>query len=55
MKNLRYFLSLALLLVPVLAFSSELKRIPASSRITAVTVYPDRALTSRTVSQPQAR
>jgi uncharacterized protein (TIGR02231 family) len=50
MKNLRYFLFLALLLVPVLTFSADLKRIPASSRITAVTVYPDRALTSRSVS-----
>lgn len=50
MKNLRYFLFLILLLAPALAFSADLKRIQASSRITAVTVYPDRALTSRSVS-----
>lgn len=50
MKNLRYFLFLIFLLAPTLAFSADLKRIPASSRITAVTVFPDRALTSRTAS-----
>lgn len=50
MKNLRFILSLTLLLVPVLSFAADLKRIPASSRITAVTVYPDRALTTRSVS-----
>jgi uncharacterized protein (TIGR02231 family) len=50
MKNLRCFLFLTLMLVPVLTFAAELKRIPVSSRITAVTVYPDRALTSRSVS-----
>jgi uncharacterized protein (TIGR02231 family) len=47
MKNLRYYLSLTLLLVPAATFAAELQRLPASSRITAVTVYPDRALTSR--------
>ncbi len=50
MKYPRYFLSLTLLLVPVLTFAADLKRIPASSRITAVTVYPDRALTSRSAA-----
>ncbi len=50
MKNLRYFLFLTLLLAPAITFSADLKRIPASSRISAVTVYPDRALTSRTAS-----
>ena len=50
MKNLRYFLFLILLPAPTLTFSADLKRIPASSRITAVTVFPDRALTSRTAS-----
>lgn len=50
MKNLRYILFLILLLAPTLTFSADLKRIPASSRITAVTVFPDRALTSRTAS-----
>ncbi|GAC1447382.1 MAG: mucoidy inhibitor MuiA [Desulfuromonadaceae bacterium] len=50
MKNLRFILSLTLLAIPVLSFATDLKRIPASSRITAVTVYPDRALTTRSVS-----
>ena len=50
MKNLRFILSLTLLAVPVLSFAADLKRIPASSRITAVTVYPDRALTTRSAS-----
>ena len=50
MKNLRYLLFLTLLLVPVLAFAADLKRIPASARITAVTVYSDRALTTRSAS-----
>lgn len=50
MKNLRCFLFLTLMLVPVLTFAAELKRIPVSAHITAVTVYSDRALTSRSVS-----
>ncbi len=50
MKNLRCLLFLTLLLAPVFTYSADLKRIPASSRITAVTVYPDRALTSRSFS-----
>ena len=47
MKILRNFLFLTLILTPALAFSADLKRIPAPSRITAVTVYSDRALTTR--------
>ena len=47
MKILRPFLFLILLLLPVLAYSAEPKRLVAASRITAVTVYPDRALTTR--------
>jgi uncharacterized protein (TIGR02231 family) len=50
MKNLRCLLFLALLLLPALTFAADLKRIPASSRITAVTMYPDRALTTRSAS-----
>lgn len=50
MKNLRTFLFLALILTPALSFSSDLKRIPSSSRITAVTVYADRALTTRSTT-----
>ncbi|MFA7405512.1 MAG: mucoidy inhibitor MuiA family protein [Pelobacteraceae bacterium] len=47
MKSLRFFLFLTLILIPTLAFSTEPQRIPAPSRITAVTVYADRALTTR--------
>ncbi|MDD2733203.1 MAG: mucoidy inhibitor MuiA family protein [Desulfuromonadaceae bacterium] len=47
MKSLRIFLFLTLILIPTLAFSIEPQRIPAISRITAVTVYADRALTTR--------
>lgn len=50
MKNLRYLLFLTLLLVPTLTLAAELKRIPATASITAVTVYPDRALTSRSAT-----
>ncbi len=50
MKIFRYVLCMTLLLLPALAFSADLKRMSASSRITAVTVYPDRALTSRSAS-----
>ena len=47
MKTLRSSLCLLLLLVPALSGAAELQRLPAPARITAVTVYPDRALTSR--------
>jgi uncharacterized protein (TIGR02231 family) len=47
MKSLRIFLFLTLTLIPTLALSAEPQRIPAPSRITAVTVYADRALTTR--------
>lgn len=47
MKSSRFFLFLALILIPTLAISAEPQRIPAPSRITAVTVYADRALTTR--------
>ena len=50
MKILRFVLLLTLLLIPSLVLSTDLKRIPASSRITAVTVYGDRALTSRSAT-----
>ncbi|OGU16713.1 MAG: hypothetical protein A2076_06760 [Geobacteraceae bacterium GWC2_53_11] len=47
MKSLRIFLFLTLILIPTLALSTEPQRIPAPSHITAVTVYADRALTTR--------
>ena len=49
MKTLRSFLFLILLLLPAITSAAEPKRLAAASRITAVTVYPDRALTTRTV------
>jgi uncharacterized protein (TIGR02231 family) len=50
MKNLRCFVFLALLLLPSLLCAADLRRLVAPARITAVTVYPDRALTSRSAS-----
>jgi uncharacterized protein (TIGR02231 family) len=50
MKNPCRFLVLALLLMPSLSFSAAPQRLAASGRITAVTVYPDRALTCRSAS-----
>lgn len=50
MKILRHFLFLTLILTPALSFSADLKRIHAQSRITAVTVYSDRALTARSTT-----
>ncbi|HIJ82538.1 MAG TPA: DUF4140 domain-containing protein, partial [Desulfuromonadales bacterium] len=47
MKSLHIILFLALILTPALSFSAGLQRIPATSQITAVTVYADRALTTR--------
>lgn len=50
MKSLRILLLLTLVLFPALSFSAEVKRIPANSRITAVTVYADRAMTTRSAT-----
>lgn len=50
MKILRNFLFLTLILTPALSYSADLKRIPALSRMTAVTVYTDRALTTRSAT-----
>lgn len=50
MKILRFVFLLTLLQLPTLALSADLKRIPTPSRITAVTVYADRALTSRSAT-----
>jgi uncharacterized protein (TIGR02231 family) len=47
MKSLLTALFPILLLIPALSFSADQKRISASSRITAVTVYTDRAQTTR--------
>ncbi|MBK5274366.1 MAG: mucoidy inhibitor MuiA family protein [Desulfuromonadales bacterium] len=41
---------LALLLVPTLTFGADLQRLQTTPRITTVTVYPDRAMTTRTAS-----
>jgi len=50
MKSLRNFLFLIIILAPAISSSSDLKRIPATSRITAVTVYTDRALATRSTT-----
>jgi uncharacterized protein (TIGR02231 family) len=47
MKSSRFFLFLTLILLPTIALSAEPQRLSAPSRITAVTVYADRALTTR--------
>lgn len=36
-----------LLLMPLLSFAAEQRRLPTTPRITSVTVYPDRAMTTR--------
>ena len=41
---------LILLLVPALTFGADLQRLQTTPRITTVTVYPDRAMTTRTAS-----
>jgi uncharacterized protein (TIGR02231 family) len=46
----RWTLLLALLLVPAIAFGADVRRLPASPRITSVTVYPDRAMTTRSTA-----
>jgi len=51
MTWLRYLSSLTLLLLlPTLSFATDLKRILATSKITSVTVYPDRAQTTRSAA-----
>ncbi|NTV50582.1 MAG: mucoidy inhibitor MuiA family protein [Geobacteraceae bacterium] len=50
MKFLRNFLFLIFILTPAISSSADLKRIPAASRITAVTVYSDRALTTHSTT-----
>ena len=50
MKSLRNLLFLTLILTPALSFSADLNRISAPSVITAVTVYADRALTTRSAT-----
>lgn len=50
MKTLLVTLFMILLLIPSLSFCGEPKRAAAASRITAVTVYADRAQTTRSAS-----
>lgn len=52
MKIWSFFSIVALLLIPNLSFSADIKQIAAPSRITAVTVYADRALTTRSTTLP---
>lgn len=46
----RCTLLLALLLMPAIGFSADQHRLQTTPRITTVTVYPDRAMTTRTAS-----
>lgn len=48
MKNIRILLSLLLVAIPVTLPAAVLQRVAAPARISAVTVYPDRALVLRT-------
>ena len=50
MKILRFLSLLAILFVPTLSFSADLQRLAPAARITAVTVYADRALTTRSAN-----
>ena len=52
MKILSFFSILTILCIPNLSFSADLKQITAPSRITAVTVYADRALITRSATLP---
>jgi len=44
---LRWTLFFTLLLTPLMTFAAEQRRLQATPRITSVTVYPDRAMTTR--------
>jgi len=50
MKSLRWCAFLTFLLSPSVILAADLQRLTAPARITAVTVHPDRALTSRSAS-----
>lgn len=50
MHAIRTILLLGALLLPALANGAETRRVAAAPRITAVTVYPDRAMTIRSVT-----
>ncbi|MCX5831691.1 MAG: mucoidy inhibitor MuiA family protein [Deltaproteobacteria bacterium] len=52
MKILSFVSILIILSLPTLSLSADLKRIAAPARITAVTVYADRALTTRSATLP---
>jgi len=48
--KLRCYMFLTFLLIPSFSFSADLKQLAAPARISAVTVYPDRALTTRSAT-----
>ena len=50
MKTIHFAFLLTLLSIPTLSFSADLKRIVPPARIASVTVYADRALTTRTAT-----
>jgi len=50
MHIVRIILLLMLVFFPIIASGAEIRRVQATPRITAVTVYPDRAMTSRSTT-----
>lgn len=50
MRTIHYAFLLTLLSLPTISFSADLKRIAPPARIASVTVYADRALTTRTAT-----
>jgi len=50
MSPVTRFTLLTMLLVPTIVFGADLRRLQTSPRITTVTVYPDRAMTTRSAS-----
>ena len=50
MHTIRIMLLLGALLVPMLVHGADIRRVSAPPRITAVTVYPDRAMTNRSAT-----
>ena len=52
MKIISFFSVIAFVLLPNLSLSADIKQIAATSRITAVTLYADRALTTRSATLP---
>jgi uncharacterized protein (TIGR02231 family) len=52
MKNLSFLSLLIILTLPTFSLAADVERVPALARIAAVTVYADRALTTRSATIP---